>query len=65
VGRVQRLPLFDGAGVFAPDVLRSELDIEHGGRKLGMAISCCRAGKDIPARTISVPNVCRTRWGLA
>src|SRR6516164_9057100 len=30
-------PDVNGAGVFAPDVLRSELDIEHGGRNLGMA----------------------------
>src|SRR6516164_1629175 len=28
-------------------------------------ISRCRAGRDIPARTISAPNVCRHRWGLA
>src|SRR5437588_10760819 len=34
MGRVQRLPLLDGAGVFAPDVLRGEFDVEHGGRDL-------------------------------
>src|SRR6516164_9903341 len=28
-------------------------------------ISCCRAGRDIPACTISRPNECRNRWGLA
>src|SRR5207302_7703480 len=28
-------------------------------------ISCCRAGRDIPACTISRPKECRNRWGLA
>ena len=37
VGRVQPLSLLDGAGVFAPDVLRSKFDVEHGGRDLRMA----------------------------
>src|SRR5207302_9759156 len=36
MGRVQRLPLLDGAGVFAPDVRRGEYDVEHGGRDLGV-----------------------------
>ena len=55
----------DGAAVFAPDVLGSELDVEHGGVDLGMAHEVLEGGQEMPSRTMSVPKVCRKRWGLA
>ena len=49
----------NGAGMLAPNIFWGKLHVEHRGLNVSNVPSnASKRGNDMPARTISVPNVC-------
>ena len=53
------------SGILLIDLQGRDLHIDQRGLDLRMPISCMRAGRLTPARTMSEAKVCRNRCGLA